>query len=74
MTEIEEVQAVLKAQAKLLTQLLAHFRVDEPPFELTQDDGYELLDHAFGDLPLDVRRKYCAPLDGLFPTHSAATE
>ncbi|MFZ2995928.1 hypothetical protein [Sphingobium sp.] len=70
MTEIEELQAVVKAQARLLAEILANFRVDEDPFVLSQDEGFELLDHAFGELPADVRRKYCQPLDRYFPTHS----
>lgn len=70
MTPVEELQAVVKAESKLLAELLANFREDEAPFRLTQDEGHELLDHAFGDLPPKVRQEYCAPLDRYFPTHS----
>jgi len=74
MTEVEELRAVVIGQARLLAELLANFREGEEPFRLTQDEGYELLDHAFHDLPPEVRQKYCAPLDRYFPRHSTEVD
>ena len=74
MNEIEELRVVIAAQSKLLAEILGMTREDEGLLLLTNDEGYEYLDHCLGDLPADVRRRYFAPLDRMFPRHSSESD
>ncbi|CAN5338423.1 hypothetical protein BH10PSE12_BH10PSE12_03010 [soil metagenome] len=74
MTEIEELRAVVLAQAKLLGQMLAEASGDDAPLVLTADEGFEMLDHALGALPADLRKRYFHEIDRWYPRHSTETD
>ena len=70
MTEVEELQVALKALSDLVGQMLAEASGPDAPLLLTADEGHEMLDHAFGNLPSDVRKRYFGEIDRYYPRHS----
>lgn len=70
MTEVEELQIALKALSDLVGQMLAEASGPDAPLLLTADEGHEMIDHAFGDVPKDVRLKYFREIERYYPFHS----
>lgn len=70
MTEVEELQIALKALSKLVGEMLAEASGPDAPLVLTADEGHEMIDYAFGDLPQEIRTKYFREIERYYPVHS----
>lgn len=65
----QDLEAAIAAQSKLIAQLMG--MLTDGDLQLTQDEGFEMLDHSLGQLEPRVRKACFAALDAMYPRHSS---